>query len=516
MRDSFSKRLISFAKKATKKLAKNALKAIVRLFMMLGRAVKFFLGIFGIPGCLVGCFSIIIVILVSVLITMILGFFASLLGFGDLFEGLDEDTINTQEYISQKADESIDPNKPEQIPFRLHESIIATAMQLDMYEQDVEEDEKEIIDDLAEKLKPEFKYEEFIPKIKVLEISCENDNCEEVETIEDGDPIQLLTQVDTWDGVHKIFYDRKWGQAELIERENWQEEETIEMLLSEAGDLSQYDDYEIFVKFEEKEITEIEWVNGEPRPVRRIITVPVNYVRVTTIVYYSELKLNQYEDFIAHTAMNYDYSKLEEVLFGYGYSRGDIQWLEAIYEDAGGEIYYTSWAIQEGYITPDGDVVDDPNYVPGNLPPLPPIDEGHYTAPTTGRITSGYGYRSGGMHHGIDIGKGGRSRVAVVAIADGIVTRSYYSNSYGNVVFISHNLNGQRYETVYAHLEYRSVSEGERVEKGQFIGEMGNTGHSYGAHLHFEIHSPSWNLNKTNSFNPLSNNQGIIIRIPPQ
>ncbi|MRB78846.1 peptidoglycan DD-metalloendopeptidase family protein, partial [Bacillus thuringiensis] len=100
--------------------------------------------------------------------------------------------------------------------------------------------------------------------------------------------------------------------------------------------------------------------------------------------------------------------------------------------------------------------------------------------------SSGFGKRDGQMHYGLDIAASGN--VPVVAAADGIATRSYYSASYGNVVFISHNINGQTYTTVYAHLNSRSVSVGQSVKQGQQIGIMGNTGQSEGQHLHFEIH----------------------------
>lgn len=131
--------------------------------------------------------------------------------------------------------------------------------------------------------------------------------------------------------------------------------------------------------------------------------------------------------------------------------------------------------------------------------------KGNFMRPTTGAITSGYGPRWGRFHHGIDIGKGGRTGdVPVVAVEDGTVIRSYYSPSYGNTVLISHNVDGQVITTLYAHLENRNVSDGERVEKGHLLGYMGNTGHSFGPHLHFEVHEGPWNANKTNSVNPLT------------
>ncbi|OQP07630.1 peptidase M23 [Geobacillus sp. 46C-IIa] len=134
----------------------------------------------------------------------------------------------------------------------------------------------------------------------------------------------------------------------------------------------------------------------------------------------------------------------------------------------------------------------------------PPVSSGAFTRPANGPITSGFGYRFGGsdFHPGVDIGK--RAPVVpVVAAADGVVFRSYYSSSYGNVIFISHVINGQVYTTVYAHLEARLAGEGQRVRKGQVIGYMGNTGRSFGPHLHFELHRGGWNEAKTNAVNPL-------------
>ena len=107
------------------------------------------------------------------------------------------------------------------------------------------------------------------------------------------------------------------------------------------------------------------------------------------------------------------------------------------------------------------------------------------------------------MHAGIDIGT--PIGTPVYAVADGVVTNSFYSSSYGNVVFIYHpNVNGKAYETVYAHLDSRAVSTGEVVKKGQYIGASGNTGRSTGPHLHFEVHLGRWNAAKSNAINPRS------------
>ena len=106
------------------------------------------------------------------------------------------------------------------------------------------------------------------------------------------------------------------------------------------------------------------------------------------------------------------------------------------------------------------------------------------------------------QHAGIDIAASGT--VAIVAAADGVVSRSYFSSSYGNVVFISHSIDGQLYTTVYAHMSSRQASSGQVVAKGEQIGYMGNTGHSYGQHLHFEVHQGPWNAAKSNAVNPLN------------
>lgn len=122
--------------------------------------------------------------------------------------------------------------------------------------------------------------------------------------------------------------------------------------------------------------------------------------------------------------------------------------------------------------------------------------EDHWMWPTDGVITDTYGTRNG-RHHGIDIAGGYGNDI--YSVDEGIVTKSYYSNSYGHVVFVKHPSN---LETVYAHLSKRNVQEGQQVNRGQVIGKMGSTGRSSGVHLHFEIHKNEWTVNKENALNP--------------
>lgn len=143
---------------------------------------------------------------------------------------------------------------------------------------------------------------------------------------------------------------------------------------------------------------------------------------------------------------------------------------------------------------------------PVSTPPAPTPDPApvyrDFIFPTQGIVTSNFGYRSSGMHYGMDIAKRG-STVPVVAAASGTVSKAYYSSSYGNVVYINHYINGQLYTTIYAHLRSTpAVSSGQSVSQGTFLGYQGNTGASRGQHLHFELHKGPWNGSKSNAVDP--------------
>jgi murein DD-endopeptidase MepM/ murein hydrolase activator NlpD len=104
--------------------------------------------------------------------------------------------------------------------------------------------------------------------------------------------------------------------------------------------------------------------------------------------------------------------------------------------------------------------------------------------PAKGVFTSGYGWRWGRMHKGIDIA--GPIGTPIMAAADGVVTYAEWNDGgYGYLVEITHP-DGS--ETVYAHNSRILVQKGQRVAQGEQISEMGSTGFSTGPHLHFEIH----------------------------
>ena len=121
------------------------------------------------------------------------------------------------------------------------------------------------------------------------------------------------------------------------------------------------------------------------------------------------------------------------------------------------------------------------------LPALPGIEgseEGHQTFmwPTKGVFTSGFGWRWGRMHKGIDIAN--NVGTPIVAAKDGIVKFSGWSSGYGYLVELVHSDGSS---TRYAHNSRLLVRKGQIIPQGVRISLMGSTGRSTGPHLHFEI-----------------------------
>jgi len=98
------------------------------------------------------------------------------------------------------------------------------------------------------------------------------------------------------------------------------------------------------------------------------------------------------------------------------------------------------------------------------------------------RYTSGFGMRWGRMHNGTDFAAA--HGTPIHATADGVITHAGWRSGYGYLVKIEHQFG---LETRYAHLSRIRVSEGQRVSRGDRIGDMGNTGRSTGTHLHYEV-----------------------------
>lgn len=149
-------------------------------------------------------------------------------------------------------------------------------------------------------------------------------------------------------------------------------------------------------------------------------------------------------------------------------------------------------------VAPLGPDAYDPSQLPiGEMvsPEVPPLAPGErylpdsyrmngYIWPSKGVLTSGYGWRWGRMHRGIDIA--GPIGTPIFAAAPGVVDYAdWNAGGYGYLVDIRHP-DGSL--TRYAHNNRLLVREGQKVRQGQQIAEMGSTGYSTGPHLHFEIH----------------------------
>jgi murein DD-endopeptidase MepM/ murein hydrolase activator NlpD len=132
------------------------------------------------------------------------------------------------------------------------------------------------------------------------------------------------------------------------------------------------------------------------------------------------------------------------------------------------------------------------------IPELPPLDPAMnylpqpngvaplngYMWPARGALTSGYGWRWGRMHRGIDIAA--PVGTPIFAAAPGVVIKAGWNKGgYGNLVDIQH-ADGSL--TRYAHNYRLLVQPGQFVDQGQQISLMGSTGRSTGPHLHFEVH----------------------------
>lgn len=130
--------------------------------------------------------------------------------------------------------------------------------------------------------------------------------------------------------------------------------------------------------------------------------------------------------------------------------------------------------------------------------PAPSASGFAWPAPGFCYISSGYGYRWGTTHRGIDVGDAGihggaacASKAGTVIAVNNSCPHDYAKNSscgcgggYGNYVIISHD---GTYSTLYGHLASAAVSVGQYVNQGDVIGYIGSTGWSTGAHLHFEV-----------------------------
>jgi murein DD-endopeptidase MepM/ murein hydrolase activator NlpD len=111
-------------------------------------------------------------------------------------------------------------------------------------------------------------------------------------------------------------------------------------------------------------------------------------------------------------------------------------------------------------------------------------------------ITSGYGWRWGKTHDGIDLGA--TTGTPIYAMSKGVVIGSYYDSSFGNKVEIRYWDGSISW---YGHMSRRIAQRGDTVMPGELVGRVGDTGHSFGPHLHFEMQKT---VTKDQSIDPIT------------
>lgn len=131
------------------------------------------------------------------------------------------------------------------------------------------------------------------------------------------------------------------------------------------------------------------------------------------------------------------------------------------------------------------------------LPNAKPLKRSLEVSSEFGLRRNPFGGFSYEMHSGIDFR--GPVGTPIYATANGVVVKAEYTGGYGKHVVIDH---GYSYETLYAHMSDITVQAGDRVERGDMIGELGSTGRSSGPHLHYEVHRNGQPVNPRHYLNP--------------
>ncbi|MDD2554845.1 MAG: M23 family metallopeptidase [Syntrophaceticus sp.] len=163
-------------------------------------------------------------------------------------------------------------------------------------------------------------------------------------------------------------------------------------------------------------------------------------------------------------------------------SRGDTLWsLARRYQVSVGQLMEAN-QISDPNVISDGQNLIVSTGTDQVQPVMKQQPERNFSWPLAGRITSRYGTRGGGFHHGLDIA--GDMGDVIKATGSGRVEAAEWRPLYGETVILDH---GDGYQTLYAHTSEYLVEPGDFVEDGQGIARVGSTGRSTGPHLHFEI-----------------------------
>lgn len=119
-------------------------------------------------------------------------------------------------------------------------------------------------------------------------------------------------------------------------------------------------------------------------------------------------------------------------------------------------------------------------------------EAGVFRRPTkNGYVTSEFGFRWGSLHRGIDVSSANKTREKIYPVANGKIIAKYLDSSGALILAIEHysSVKGKWYTSLYGHMSSYApgLYVGKNVTSDQYIGYMGNTGYSFGVHLHMEV-----------------------------
>lgn len=191
----------------------------------------------------------------------------------------------------------------------------------------------------------------------------------------------------------------------------------------------------------------------------------------------SSAVMQQYQQAVRMATLNEDWE---------GWSELNVEWSKVLFQTDWQELYGVT--ITQVGITDSGSYTPDDSFT-GNLPGsgngtfILPLASYSYISCHFGEADGWTGAPHGGMDFAAAYG------TPIFAVADGVVVKAGWHNSWGNYVKIYHGVvDGNQIYTLYAHCSSLGVSAGQTVTQGQTIAAVGSTGDSTGNHLHFEVY----------------------------
>ena len=199
------KKIGTVAKRAVKIGAKKGV-------ALLGKALVAIVGSIGLP-------AVILIGAITVIVVGIMIISSQVIGTGEGADELGGNAKVLHEYIQELSENSIDPNKPEQYPYRVPEALLASVVQLDSLTKEFEEygrkdvlaDHKKLLKIFADKLKPKFTYKKVQEYTETRTRTCDDKTgkCTPWSTSKQTTEREILTNVKAWNGDGVIKYETK-------------------------------------------------------------------------------------------------------------------------------------------------------------------------------------------------------------------------------------------------------------------------------------------------------------------